>query len=162
MYSAGHSCGWHIAVFSTQYPSTLTCLLHVGLSLKIVGQWRMLQRVHNNEEVEVTICESLEMQKPYFCCDILLHVLPSWVVASVFGNCVDKYGVSCIQHCSDILFHFLGIKAIPLTGLDKPLRFQEVEAPRFQDSRHMKVAGLSALHAGRLYPIGYIPGTHFC
>jgi len=32
------------------------------------------------------------------------------------------------------------------------LRFQEVEAPRFQDSRHMKVVRLSALRTGRLYP----------
>jgi hypothetical protein len=49
-------------------------------------------------------------------------------------------------------------KAIPLqtwTG-------QEVEAPRFQDSRHMKVLRLSALRTGRLYPPGSIPGTHFC
>ena len=30
--------------------------------------------------------------------------------------------------------------------------FQEVEAPRFQDSRHMKVVSLAALRTGRLYP----------
>jgi len=40
--------------------------------------------------------------------------------------------------------------------------FQEVEAPRFQDSRHMKVVRLSGLRIGRLYPPGNIPGTHFC
>ena len=39
---------------------------------------------------------------------------------------------------------------------------QEVEAPRFQDNRHMKVVRLSALSTGRLYPPGIIPGTHFC
>jgi hypothetical protein len=33
----------------------------------------------------------------------------------------------------------------------KPL-FQEVETPRFEDSRHMKVVRLSALRTGRLYP----------
>jgi hypothetical protein len=43
-----------------------------------------------------------------------------------------------------------------------PLGFQEVEAPRFLDSRHMKVVSLSALCTGRLYPPGNIPGTHFC
>jgi hypothetical protein len=38
----------------------------------------------------------------------------------------------------------------------------EVEAPRFQDVRHMKMLRLSAVHTGRLYPPGNIPGTHFC
>jgi hypothetical protein len=28
----------------------------------------------------------------------------------------------------------------PITGLDRPIVFQEVEAPRFQDNRHMKAA----------------------
>jgi len=30
--------------------------------------------------------------------------------------------------------------------------FQEVEAPRFEDSRHMKMVRMSALRAGHLYP----------
>ena len=37
-------------------------------------------------------------------------------------------------------------------SLDRPRGFQEVEAPRFQDSRHTKMVRLSALHTGRLYP----------
>ena len=49
-----------------------------------------------------------------------------------------------------------------MTGLDSPRGFQEVKAPRFEDNRHMKVARLSALGTGRLYPLGNIPGTHFC
>ena len=40
----------------------------------------------------------------------------------------------------------------PITALDRPWGFHEVEAPRFQDNRHMKVVGLSALRPGRLYP----------
>jgi len=40
----------------------------------------------------------------------------------------------------------------PITGLDRPRGFQEVEAPKFQDNRHIKVVGLSALRTGRLYP----------
>jgi hypothetical protein len=32
------------------------------------------------------------------------------------------------------------------------LSFQEVEAPRFQDNRHMKMVRLSALRTGCLYP----------
>ena len=40
------------------------------------------------------------------------------------------------------------------TGLEKPLGFQEAEAPEFLENRHMKV--VRSLHPGR------IPGTHFC
>jgi hypothetical protein len=40
----------------------------------------------------------------------------------------------------------------PITGLDRPQVFQEVESPRFYDNRHMNVARLSALPTGRLYP----------
>jgi hypothetical protein len=50
----------------------------------------------------------------------------------------------------------------PITGLDRPLGFQEVEAHRFIDNRHMKVIRLSALSTGHLYPLGNIPGTNFC
>jgi hypothetical protein len=39
---------------------------------------------------------------------------------------------------------------------------QEVEAPRFQDNRHMTVVRVSALGTGRLYPPGNIPGPHLC
>jgi len=39
-----------------------------------------------------------------------------------------------------------------MTGLDRPWGFHEVEAPRFQDLRHMKVVRLSALRTGHLYP----------
>jgi hypothetical protein len=40
----------------------------------------------------------------------------------------------------------------PITALDRPWGVQEVEAPRFEDNRHMKVARLSALRTGCLYP----------
>jgi hypothetical protein len=36
--------------------------------------------------------------------------------------------------------------------LDRPIGFQETGAPRFQDNWHIKVASLSALSTGRLYP----------
>ena len=39
--------------------------------------------------------------------------------------------------------------------------FQEVEAPRFTDSWHMKVDGLLALCTVHLYPPKNIPGTYF-
>jgi len=44
------------------------------------------------------------------------------------------------------------VKSHPITGLNRSWRFQEVEAPRFQDNRHIKVVRLSALSTGRLYP----------
>ena len=53
-------------------------------------------------------------------------------------------------------------KGNPITGLNRPRGFQQVEAPRFQDNRHMKVARLSALRTDRFLPPGNIPGTHFC
>jgi hypothetical protein len=39
----------------------------------------------------------------------------------------------------------------PCTGFDRLLVFQEVDAPRFQDNRHMTAVRLSALRTGRLY-----------
>jgi hypothetical protein len=47
-------------------------------------------------------------------------------------------------------------------GLDRSRAFQEVEAPKFQDNRHLKVVRLSAVCTGLLYPPGNIPGTHLC
>ena len=43
-------------------------------------------------------------------------------------------------------------KTIPLQAWTGPEGFQEVEAPRLQDSRHMKVVRLSVLRTGHLYP----------
>jgi hypothetical protein len=42
-------------------------------------------------------------------------------------------------------------KAIPLQAWTGPEGFQKVDAPIFQDNRHMKVVRLSALRTGRLY-----------
>jgi len=39
--------------------------------------------------------------------------------------------------------------------------FQEVEASRFQDSWHMKVVRLLALHTGHLYRPGNVTGYSF-
>ena len=50
----------------------------------------------------------------------------------------------------------------PCTGLKRFGGFQQVEGPRFQDNRHMKVVTLSSLRNGRLNSPGNIPGTNFC
>jgi hypothetical protein len=62
----------------------------------------------------------------------------------------------------NILLRSSSHKSNPITGLDRPCGFQEVEAPRFLDNRHIKVASLSGPHTGRLYHPENIPGTHFC
>jgi hypothetical protein len=51
-----------------------------------------------------------------------------------------------------IIIIIIIIKSNPYAGLERPLRFQEVKAPRFLDSRHMKVVRLSAIRTGRVYP----------
>jgi hypothetical protein len=43
-------------------------------------------------------------------------------------------------------------KSIPLLAYSISRGIQEVEAPRFQDNRLVKVVKLSALRTGRLYP----------
>jgi len=51
-------------------------------------------------------------------------------------------------HIPDSISHYVPFNN-PCTG---PLRCQEGENPRFPDNRHMKVARLSALGTGHLYP----------
>ena len=57
-------------------------------------------------------------------------------------------------------------KAILVHAYYSSRGFQEVETPRFRDSRHTKVARLSALRAGRLCPPPspqeIFIGTDFC
>ena len=54
--------------------------------------------------------------------------------------------------CHETSITSTNMKSNPITGLDRPRGFQEVEAPRFQYSRHMKVVRLSAVRTGHLYP----------
>ena len=53
---------------------------------------------------------------------------------------------------TSLVCHSVYQKRNPITSLGSACGFQEVEAPRFQDIRHMKVVCLSDLRTGRLYP----------
>ena len=57
------------------------------------------------------------------------------------------------------LGQYLLSKSNSITGLDRPWGYQEVEAPRFQDNRHMKVVRLSSLRTGR--PAAFTPQEIF-
>jgi hypothetical protein len=75
-----------------------------------------------------------------------------------FKMCCDTHkGVNfgkCYARAASVKFsaNFLTIsKSNSITGLDRPGGFQEVQAPIFQDNRHINVGRLSAIHTGRLY-----------
>jgi hypothetical protein len=72
-----------------------------------------------------------------------------------------------LQHCNPAYYVDMKHPVVPVMLKVKqshyrPLGFQELEAHRFIDNRHMKVVRLLALRTGRLYPPENTPGTHFC
>ena len=80
------------------------------------------------------------------------HLTPNfishWPLSPIPLLILSSSSRSCLSS-SLILYN---LKSNPITGLDRPWGFHEFEAPRFQDNRHMKVVGLSALGTGRIYP----------
>ena len=100
--------------------------------------------------------------------------LPSWLYCSTSAFTETRHTVvpSALlqQHHKQVsfvhTFHWYPLELSAMLwevkqSLYRPWWFQEVEAPRFRDSRYMKVVS-SALRTGRLYPPGNIPGSHFC
>jgi len=74
-----------------------------------------------------------------------------------FQSYTDRFTVCCLEIpccvCRRTPKTWLPDRSLianPITGLDRPRGFQEVEASRFQDDGHMKVVRLSALRTGRL------------
>jgi hypothetical protein len=104
----------------------------------------MLRRIF----VDTYLCSE---NSPKFCDQYnlkLLWIRPSMLLQFVYSNVGDK-----TEDWHMGIFNLLGVrKSNPITGLNRPRRFQEVEAPRFQDTRHMRVVRLSALLTGHLYP----------
>jgi hypothetical protein len=82
--------------------------------------------------------------------------------ANVVLLCLRPHATKYLQPRERILLVLDRLKSNTCTGLNWPWDFQEVEAPRLQNSRHMKVVRLSALSTGRLYFPGNIPSAHFC
>ena len=67
-------------------------------------------------------------------------------------TCVQNLNWKCVTAIFQDLVLDTKSKAIPLQAWTVPEGSQEFDAPRFQESRHMKVARLPALRTGRLYP----------
>jgi hypothetical protein len=69
-------------------------------------------------------------------------------------------GINCSFLYSFIINYIPYIYKYPRYRPTWPRGVQEVKAPRFLDTRHMKVVRSSPLRTGRLYPQEY-PDTHF-
>ena len=53
-------------------------------------------------------------------------------------------------------------KAIAVQASIGPKGSRRLRLPGFSENEHMKVASLSALPTGRIYPPWKVPGTDFC
>jgi hypothetical protein len=134
-------CSWRVKsgtwllIFSILMYELFYCCLNIRLDRTI-------------QFISTVICISLRpicsLSSPpnhkYWCCNVLavhdnVNLGCNWNLASV------RNFIKCLKKQSN-----------PITGLDRPWGFQEAEAPRFQDSRHVKVVRLSVLHNGRLNP----------
>jgi hypothetical protein len=80
---------------------------------------------------------------------------PHWHISADFhlSYCAVEFCYGKWRKVLNLNSHLDSLMVInPITGLDWPWGFREVEAPRFQDIRHMNVVKLSAIRTGHLYP----------
>ena len=91
----------------------------------------------------------------------LLFVCPLWYVRTIILELVYFF----VTNILSISLLSISLYAKAKQFLYRPgqaLGLQEVEDPRFLVIRIINLVRLSALHTGRLYSPGNIPGTHFC
>jgi hypothetical protein len=67
-----------------------------------------------------------------------------------------------VHPCLLYLIQIVKSKATTLQVRTGPYGFRSLRLSEFLDNVHMKVARLSALRNGQLYPSADTPGTHVC
>ena len=87
-----------------------------------------------------------QRQSPQWARSSVLSKLHDHTRHTTFGRTPLDEGMAWSRHL------YLVKVEQTITGLDRSWGFQEVEALRFLDSRHMKVVRLSALRTDHLYP----------
>ena len=105
----------------------------------------MLSWLRNFFSVYKGLTRSAELRKGFPTPKVNVHI-------SVCSQTFSFEGTAPNSPDINYLYFFTYRKSNPCAGLDRPWGFQEVEALRFHDNRHMKVVRYSALRTGHLYP----------
>jgi hypothetical protein len=133
----------------------LECLSHRYCSWFLKTRW-MFSFIEHTLALTTADCNSgLSRVRPLG--SPILPVAPPTYNMSLQDNVTASVHALQVMHSgtSRLGINFLSLSLSfcnPITGLDRPRGFQEFEAPRFQDNRHIKVVSLSALHTSCLYP----------
>jgi hypothetical protein len=72
---------------------------------------------------------------------VIIIILVITVMQGIYNYIPETNHVSWVYDVAAVLYlQSVKVQSNPITGLDRPRGFQEVEAPRFHDNRHMEVA----------------------